>query len=145
MSYYKKFWVSGLPKPKGSLRAVGRMGQKARLVEQVDPKGVWKTAIKIEAAQHVDSEPYPGPLTAKLTFYFPRPLKPRHEEPTTRTSGDLDKLQRNVFDALQTKSGAGLIKDDSQIVRVIAEKRYVDATQTEPGIWLQLEAFAELL
>jgi Holliday junction resolvase RusA-like endonuclease len=141
MTFAKRFWVSGLPKPKGSLRPVGRLGQKARLIEQVDPKGVWKTAIKAEALKHVDGEPYTGPVQARLSFYFPKPQKPRHAQPTTRTSGDVDKLQRNVFDALQTKSGAGLIQDDSQIVHVIAEKHYVNMNTPEPGIWITLTPY----
>jgi Holliday junction resolvase RusA-like endonuclease len=131
--------VEGLPRPKGSLRAVGRKGEKARLIEQVDPKGTWRTAVKNAVIKTLpdDHEAWLCPVELKLTFRFPRPQRPRHDWPTTRSSGDLDKLQRNIYDALQTGSGAGLIKDDSQIVCVTALKQYA-RTEDEVGVTIEV-------
>lgn len=135
-------WVPGLPRPKGSLRPVGKIGQKARLVEQVDPHGIWRNTIRTAAVVQVPAlviSAYPGPVTAQVTFYFPAPKKPRHPWPTTRSSGDLDKLCRNVFDALQAKTGAGVIADDSQIITVTATKLYAD--DRGPGARIRLTPY----
>jgi Holliday junction resolvase RusA-like endonuclease len=63
-----------------------------------------------------------GPLEVHITFTALKPAsapKTRRTWPSTRHSGDLDKLQRSTFDGI---AEAGAIADDSRIVRVVAQK-----------------------
>lgn len=127
------FTVVGTPKPQGSKRAFVQSGR-ARLVESSgaalkDWRGDVRAAA-IEAGQGHDL-PLDGPLVATIDFRFRRPAsapKKRHTWPTTRSSGDLDKLCRATFDAL---TDAGLIADDARIVSLAATKDYAtDGTPT---------------
>jgi crossover junction endodeoxyribonuclease RusA len=118
--------VHGTPKPKGSLRHVGR----GRLIEQVN-NGAWKTAVTLAAAQERDLhgwETLEGvPLEVWLVFYIPPVASaPKRVAPITRSSGDLDKLTRLVLDCL---TEAHIIDDDSLVTRLRVTKVYGD----EPG------------
>ena len=83
-----------------------------------------------------------GPLEMEIIFWFPRPQthyrviggelsnvikdnKPTH----TQLLGDLDKVVRSTLDGLSAKAGGCVIQDDSLVVRLSCEKRYVTATQ----------------
>lgn len=116
----------GRPKAKGSLRHVGG----GRLVEQVTGSGDWRTDIVIAAQNAVALAAYPPryPLDCSVrveaTFTFPRPAsapKTRPTWPTTRASGDVDKLARNALDALVD---AGVLVDDARVIDLLAFKRY---------------------
>jgi Holliday junction resolvase RusA-like endonuclease len=115
------FRVDGTPKPKGSLRHVGN----GRMVEQLAGSAPWRERVLWAAKQAATSanlNRLEGPVWIAAHFYFIPPKsapKSRVWWPTTRTSGDLDKLLRNLFDALVD---ASVIRDDSQIVDVIATK-----------------------
>lgn len=64
-------------------------------------------------------------MSVEVVFTFDRPKaapKSRPCWPTTRSSGDIDKLQRAVFDAL---TDAGVWRDDSQVVDVRARKVHI--------------------
>jgi hypothetical protein len=66
-----------------------------------------------------------GPVSVDVVFTFDRPKsapKSRSCWPITRSSGDVDKLVRAVHDALVD---AGVMRDDSQVVRLVAEKLHV--------------------
>lgn len=120
------------PAPQGSKRHVGH----GRLIEQSKRVTPWRTAV-VEAtraamtAQHVithgGSPAGPvglmdGPLSVEVVFTVRKPAsapKTRITWPTTRDSGDIDKLLRSTLDALTT---AGAIADDSRIVEVTARK-----------------------
>jgi Holliday junction resolvase RusA-like endonuclease len=135
-----RFVVWGVPKPKGSLRHVGN----GRLKEQLEGSAPWREAVKyagLEAVRGREGTGTPfatlsGPIEVDVVFTFPRPQsapKRRRIWPVTRRSGDLDKLQRNVLDAIVD---AGLIEDDSQVVRLVGEKTYPDehpAALPRPG------------
>ena len=73
-----------------------------------------------------------------ITFWLPRPkghyrtgkfagqLKPTAPEHSTScAAGDLDKLIRCTLDGLSAKCGGVVIADDSLVVRLSSEKRYV--------------------
>jgi hypothetical protein len=134
--------VPGTPRPKGSLRPVGRHGQKARLVEQLTGSPEWRRTVAAAAhdaichtpAGHpgycqprpvpghvVTTWPYPGPVAATLILRFTRPKSApkRVTRPATRSSGDIDKQARNILDALQD---AGVIVDDAQVVTLTVHK-----------------------
>ncbi|WKD36553.1 RusA family crossover junction endodeoxyribonuclease [Streptomyces xanthophaeus] len=147
------------PAPQGSKRHVGR----GRLIEQSTRVRPWREAVETavrkamtirHAIKHggVPGGPYDpldGPLSVEIAFTVRKPAsapKYRLTWPTTRDSGDLDKLLRSTFDALTT---SGAIADDSRIVEVTARKMHpgegLDALD-EPGavirVWRLTEAAA---
>ena len=77
------------------------------------------------------------PVEIFIDFLFHRPqghygtgrnegnLKPSAPQyPTTRTTGDIDKLCRSTLDGLSVPSGGILLKDDSLVVRLKAVKSF---------------------
>lgn len=138
--------VHGEPKPKGSMRHVG----KGRMVEQVSASRPWREAVKCAALdQHPCDQPssddpqqqrcvlpLEGPLCCEITYTVRKPAsapKTRVTWPITRSSGDADKVARNCLDALVD---AGVMHDDSQVVELTVRKVYpdegIDALRT-PG------------
>lgn len=128
------FTVTGAPKTKGSLKPVGGH----RLVEQVKGSTAWgsrvedaaKTAMLAEHHRIYGGFPAGGrplgfpldePVVVELIVTVPALKTATHRWPFTKSSGDLDKHQRNVGDAL---TRAQALKDDSRIVRWEAEKTY---------------------
>ena len=112
--------VPGKPAPKGSLRHVGH----GRLVEQVKGSKPWREAIVLAAAQERDRwgwQTATGAVGVEIETTFERPKTSRHERPITRSSGDVDKLARNVLDALVD---AHIIRDDSQVVAMCITKTH---------------------
>lgn len=64
-----------------------------------------------------------GPVTAILVFDFARPKSHKLDsQPITKSTYDLDKLQRAIFDGLKV---AGVYNDDAQVTLVVATKRYL--------------------
>lgn len=137
-----RFVVYGGPKTKGSLKPIPVNGR-TRLIEDHKSSKPWREAVKwaaIEAiaAREGSGDPFAmlsGPVVVEIVFSFPRPKNagPKVTRPATRTSGDADKLLRNVFDAL---GDAYVFADDSQVARVIADKAFVGEAPsrlTTPG------------
>ena len=130
---YLTIAIYGTARPKGSLRHIG----KNRLVESSPDGPAWRTAVKdaarAEMARRVElysidnrfaQYPLDGPLCLDITITCNKPKsasKSKPSYPCTRSTGDIDKLQRNIFDALVD---AGAIADDSRIVEVRARKCY---------------------
>jgi Holliday junction resolvase RusA-like endonuclease len=87
---------------------------RGRLVEQSAGLKAWRDQIIIAAKTAMRKErrkwPYEGPVAALMVFWLPN-------SPVARP--DLDKLVRAVGDAL---TSAGAIRDDSQIVALMARK-----------------------
>lgn len=127
-----EFTVLHRPAPQGSKRHVGG----GRLLEQSKRVAPWREAVDQAAraaanARHVIEcggspaiapQPLDGPLSVEVIFTVRKPAsapKTRVTWPTTRDSGDIDKLLRSTFDALTT---AGAIADDSRIVEVVTRK-----------------------
>ncbi len=130
--------VYGTPGPQGSKRHVGG----GRMVESSKKVGPWREAVVAAAiaAGRADAD-ITCPVVVTVQFYFARPkahytavgtLKPSAPGWVT-TTPDLDKCLRSTFDGLVQ---AGVIRDDKQIVRVMAEKRYV--TNGAPGAVVSL-------
>lgn len=139
------------PAPQGSKRHVGR----GRLLEQSKRVAPWRVAVDEAARAAMNArwlegrgeEVLDGPLSVEIVFTVRKPAsapKRRVTWPTTRDSGDLDKLLRSSFDALTT---GGAIADDSRIVEVSSRKVFpgegLDALET-PGavirVWRLPEA-----
>lgn len=112
-------FVPGKPLPKGSLRHVGN----GRLIEQTKVKG-WMGDIRAHIAEHYQDGPlFTTPVSALVTFHFPRPAAAKNRlYPHMRSAGDIDKLVRAVLDALQPS----VLADDSLVVYLTAGKLYED-------------------
>lgn len=98
----------------------------------------WRAEVVRQVrAQMVRGGPWPitGPVEVALTFRFLRPKSaPNRKWPDVRP--DLDKLERAALDALSSRTGAGVINDDAQVVILRAEKQYGE----RPGMTLTLRA-----
>lgn len=83
-----------------------------------------------------DGHVFEGPVRVTMTFTFVRPKSVKREKPTVRP--DLDNIIKSVFDGLNSHKdkNTGMVIpgawiDDSQVCRIIAEKRYGDKEQVE--------------
>ena len=146
------FHVEGDPAPQGSKRHVGH----GILIESSKRVKPWRARVEAAAraamqdsATRWKSAPL-APVTLHATFYICRPKShygtgrnvgivkataPAH--PTSRAVGDLDKLLRSTLDALTM---AGAIRDDSDVVRVNAQKLWADSARPGASIWLEVAA-----
>ena len=135
-----EFRVYGVPAPQGSKRHVGN-GIMLEASKRAKP---WRQDVKQDTRDQYKGEPLTGPVSIAITFWLPRPKthyriidgelsnvvkanKPTHS--TSSLDGDIDKLVRCTFDGLSAKCGGCVIADDSLVVTLSCEKRYVD---TEP-------------
>lgn len=126
------------PAPQGS-KAKSRYGA---IIDDNPRTKPWRKAVHAAAAAAMHDLPaFDGPLSIEVIFTVHKPVsapKTRVTWPTTRSSGDIDKLLRSTFDALTT---AGAIADDSRIVEVTARKVHpgegVDALD-QPGAVIRL-------
>ena len=124
--------VFGPPKPQGSM-SVSRGG---RIYQDRDVIA-WRnliTQITVTEARRIGWRlPLDEPVRVGLTFWLPRPKKPRWEVPAVKP--DLDKLCRSVLDALSPHKGIGVLKDDSRVIALdpAPVKEYETADQP-PGV-----------
>lgn len=126
--------VIGTPKPKGSLKHIGR----GRLVEQVAGSGTWRERIAWSAREQHDGAALNEPAVVSFEIRVAPPKsapKRRITWPATRSSGDIDKHARNVLDALVD---GGVLTDDSRVVRVSGGKRHcLPGEQPGATIWVR--------
>jgi Holliday junction resolvase RusA-like endonuclease len=138
------FTVRGLPVPQGSMRAFVRAGHAA--VTSDNPRlRSWRRDVTSAAAEaFAGRPPLAGPVKVALAFTLPRPsghfgrrgLLPSAPALPIGARGDLDKLCRAILDAI---TGAGLWRDDGQVVALSAGKGYGD----QPGVHVEIEDLAE--
>ena len=132
------FFVPGRPAPQGSKRSVGR----GRFIEASKYLPAWRHAVTeyaIYAATENSWVTLEGPIALEVVFYLERPatIKP-NKRPHPIVPPDVDKLVRGVGDAL---SDAGVWGDDSQVVKLVAFKRYADSH--EEGAFISVSTLAE--
>ena len=129
-----QFFVPGVPKPKGSMRAFKRAGTN-RIILINDNKGTkpWQAAISIVAMEHI-KVPFSQPIFVDLRFIMPRPKKQKYTLPGVKP--DLDKLVRCVFDALSNKIA---FIDDALICSTHPTKEYGEKT----GVYISLGLMPE--
>lgn len=132
-------WIPGIPKTKGSLNFRGN----GYVEENVKGSARWRrlvaAAVRTDLLKRwngIQGDPAGGPVGVRLQFWLPiesvphadvtslgkapgSEMLPIHVAPIAVRSGDLDKLVRNVLDAL---TDAKAYADDVQVVRVIADK-----------------------
>lgn len=129
-------WVPGLPKTKGSLDHLGG----GRVRENVVGSSAWRVMMVerfiAATAWHTTRPIIPAGVRVSVWVAFWLPV-----EPASVGSGDIDKLLRNVFDALSAhtkrcapscRKHAGIYADDVQVVDVFMRKWR--ATERGPGV-----------
>ena len=101
-----KIIIEGDPHPMARPRVVnGHVYYLSRDIE-------WRETIRWTCLQALQNrERYEGPLEVRVKFY-------RKLNPSSKQFGDIDNLLKGLFDGMN-----GIVfKDDSQIVKVVAEK-----------------------
>ena len=127
------FTAVGTPIPQGSARAFNNHVV-ASNAAKLRPWRATLTAAAIDAMKQHGISRFEHPVVVRAAFYFWRPQnhfrtgKNAHllrdsaiEFPVGHGSGDLDKHQRALGDALQD---AGVVRDDALIAKWISEKRW---------------------
>ena len=144
--------VHGRPAPQGSKRYAGHRRNSASgrisavLVEQSKRVKPWRALVTAATQQSIANggalyTPMDGPLEAEIIFTVRKPAsapKRRRTWPTTRDSGDLDKLLRSTFDGI---TDGGAVADDSRIIAVTATKTFPlehPEALEEPGAIIRL-------
>ena len=125
-------WVPGAPKTKGSM--TWQRGGRGRAVQSVQGSEEWAWAVTQAVQTWRGDHGLAGPVFVRATFWLPVP------DVTVAQVGDLDKLLRNVLDAL-TKAGA--YGDDVQVTRVETVKYATDGANDPPGVLLEFESDAQ--
>ena len=121
MSHFPIF-IPGTPIPQGS-HAVSRTGHVFESNNRLKP---WRETMTNALTAWTGTwfgawEPFDGPLLVDVTFWMPRPKRPKYSLPAVKP--DCDKLCRALGDAMTT---SGLIADDARITTWHARKRYAD-------------------
>ena len=135
-----RFFVEGLPAPKGSTSSFKHKVTGAIITMASNPKEQksWRERIQPEARKHFpqrSSEPF----SIAISFIFNRPKKDftpkgilRPTAPRLKITGpDTDKLIRCVLDALTNI----VFMDDRQVVYVSGYKRFCEEGE-KPGAWI---------
>lgn len=138
------FYVFGVPVPQGSMKCIGARGKvKHQLISSNEPDLTpWRDRIVAAATRDYPNTgpvirfPQYAPVAIEITYSLPRPANhhgtgrnagivkgtaPAY--PTAKGTGDVDKLERAVLDALTM---AGVLHDDAQVTDVTHRKRYAD-------------------
>lgn len=134
------YFVRGIPVPQGS-KSVSRSGH----LYDANAKTLkpWRKLIAEKIRSEDPDVVIDAPVKLTVGFCFPRPKSHfnksglKSSAPTyVQTTPDLDKLIRAVGDGVATD--AGLLKDDSRIVSINAEKHYCDEGSV-PGVLILIE------
>lgn len=87
------------------------------------------------------SAPYDGAVGVLLRFWFDRPAKSKYPDDPTPIRvqyGDVDKLARNVLDALVD---ASLIADDAQVSYLVVDKCWA---KTQQGVMIEVDTWTAI-
>lgn len=144
-----EFHVPGIPQPKGSLRAIQAPRQtRPFIIEDSKRSKPWRTMIVSFASEKRPSELWRGPVELEITFQMPRPKSHygtgrnaakirRAAPPLPIKKPDIDKLERNILDALTSI----FYVDDSQVISVSTRKRFGNPGCTIVARLLDEDAF----
>lgn len=129
-----KFTVRGIPIPKGSTKAFAykdRQGNARAAVTADNTKTKpWQQTVAAVAQQFAPAPLWTGAVEIYAVFEMPRPKSLPQRVVFHLKRPDTDKLMRSLKDALQ----GVFYQDDSQVIRIIAEKRY----SATPGVTVHL-------
>jgi Holliday junction resolvase RusA-like endonuclease len=140
------FHAAGRARTKGSLKVITPRGRKPILAEDHALSKPWRNrmvaAIRLSNPEvnRADHVPYDKPVTVRATFVFERkgPSAQGLAWPVVNAgvnaSGDIDKLLRNLLDALKD---ARLIADDCLVVALTGVKAWPIGNQI-PGVYVEV-------
>lgn len=136
-------WVPGHPRTKGSLSAKGSY------VSDTPASKRWRALMAETVRQdvtlrgaHPDVYPYAGPVAVWCVAWLQRPGSAVSAEPAIwHNAGDVDKLARNVLDAIAADAkssimNGGVIMNDNQVIRLSIEKFAAHQPDRSPGMYL---------
>lgn len=129
-------FVPGRPRPKGSMRC---MGANHHMEEDNPDSKPWRRMMAAALVRDRDRrrvgmvrgvERYPYEVDVSIVAFFPE---------GGPTPGDVDKLARNVLDALQDSvSGSpAVLADDAQVVGLLSERTWV-SDEYNQGVWIRV-------
>lgn len=142
-------WVAagacGWPRPKGSLD----FHRNGHVAENNNMSKPWRQTMAAAFRQVTSVRgsrpgrwtckpgwPLDEPVIVSAIFVFPRPAKCMFGFPATRDTGDLDKLMRNLLDAM---GDANVYVDDSRVIGFRETfSMYTGAVFLEPGVSVQV-------
>lgn len=130
--------IPGTAAPQGSKKSYVINGR-AVMVESSAKLKPWRAVVTLTTQLAARDQKWTyteGPVSVNITFEVQKPTSSRRAYPTVKP--DIDKLLRAVLDGL---TDAGIWKDDSQVVTVIARKVYV---LTKPGVIATVKQIGEL-
>ena len=110
--------VEGVPIPQGSFRHIGN----GRIIAANSKLNAWRNKIAEAAKRQVEVRNYPGAVFVECVFIMPRPKSVKRESHTVKP--DVDKLIRACLDSVSLSRYCQVIQDDSQVVRITANKFY---------------------
>jgi Holliday junction resolvase RusA-like endonuclease len=135
-------FIPGIPAPQGSHTAfVSKHNGLASLKESSRRTKPWRKLVAEAVAAHIEAVGWVRlddcAIEARVTFYFPRPKAAKNRPyPHKVGPGDIDKLQRALFDGLTVGGAWG---DDSQLCRLFVDKAYAKPEyDEEPGARVEL-------
>ena len=134
-------FINGTPIPQGSKTARVINGRPI-MYEANRKHAAWRKDV-VEGVRHYfkaiggrDVVSIPRTSSAKvwLTFYFDKPKSNTSEDMVKKP--DIDKLSRAILDGLVE---AGLLHDDSQVIKLVAEKKWADKPMITAGCYIDME------
>jgi len=114
-----RFDVHGTAVPQGSKRAFVVNGRAVIADVKGKELKVWRKAVAAAAASVSRGASIDDAVEGRVMFGIERPASVTRAWPSV--APDVDKLARAVLDGL---TDSGLIRDDSRVVRLVAEKVY---------------------
>jgi Holliday junction resolvase RusA-like endonuclease len=135
-----RFFIQGTPKP----QARPRFARRGKFVSTYSVKNEWKEVVK-KKVKYLNDPGFCTAIEVNLYFWFHRPKshygtgknadKLKENAPKWHTKKpDKDNLEKAVTDALVD---AGLLSDDSIIVRGMTSKSYITPDE-ESGCWVDI-------
>jgi crossover junction endodeoxyribonuclease RusA len=125
-----RFVVFGTAVPKGSMKAfyVKKLGRAIVTHDNTATKPWAQQVTGSALAARNAQQPLEGAISVELGFYLPRPKSLAKKAVAHLKKPDIDKLARNVIDAL---TGV-LFVDDAQVIRLDAWKTYAGGHADHP-------------
>jgi Holliday junction resolvase RusA-like endonuclease len=128
------FIAEGEPRTKGSWTLAPRAGGgrpvflPGKDAADRDRYDGWIETVQLFARREMGMrDPINGAIQAEIVFVLPKPKSVRRVWPQSQNDGDLDKLERAVYDACESI----IYTNDARICSHRNLKRYVDTTAGE--------------
>ena len=122
-------WIPGKPKTKGSLEVVNARRGRSVVRESVVGSKRWRALMAYALGNAYDAPPLIGRVGVDAVFHLPV------QDVTTAGAGDLDKLARNLLDAMQD---AKIFSNDVQVAPLILDKVEADDVSLGPGVMVKV-------